>query len=218
MHERPAIERPPTSRAFVDQALAELRGRGWGPGAWAMFLRRCGERSAEQALSRALAVVEVTALHLALLSLGGRSRPRLAASWAMAITHLGLLGEHRRSIGPANALSLVRANLPAGRWSPLAAIGTDVMDGWLARLTGPTAYGAYADPLADVVFWTRQVRAREPNGLLRAAAAATWMLPLCAIGAAYLATGRAIDYPRPLLLRRLSAGLQCLLAARALTG
>jgi hypothetical protein len=217
MRHRPAIDRPPESRAFVDQALADLRRSRWTPAAWAAFLRRCGARSAEQALQRPLAVLEVSALHLALLALRC-SRLRLTASWAMAITHLGLLGPRDRSIGPANALSLLRANLPAGRWSPLAAIATDVADGWLARRTTSTAFGAYADGLADVAFWTRQVCAHEPSRALRAAAAAGWLLPLLGIASAYFASSRTIDYPRPFLVRRLMAGLQCLLAARALTG
>src|SRR6266536_5595748 len=132
MRQRSAIDRPPESRAFVNGALAELRRSRWRPGAWAVFLRRCGARSRRQAHDHPLAAVEVTALHLALLAVSGRSRLRLAASWATAITHLGLLGPRRRSIGPANALSLLRANLPAGRWSPVLAIASDVADGWLA--------------------------------------------------------------------------------------
>ncbi len=216
MRHRPAIDRPPESRAFVDRVLAELRRGRWRPAAWAVFLRRCAAQSAEQARAHPLATLEVTALHLALLAMSGRSRLRLAASWMLAITHLGLLGSRRRSIGSADVLSLVRANLPAGRWSPLVAIGTDVADGRLARLGTQTAFGAYADGLADVVFWSRQVWAREPSAAVRAAAAAAWLLPLSAIGAVYFAGGRTIDYPRLVLVRRLSAGLQCLLAARAL--
>jgi phosphatidylglycerophosphate synthase len=218
MLHRPAIERLPESRAFVDRALAELRGAYWRPGAWAVFLWRCGARSADQARRHPLAAVEVTALHLALIAPSGWSWLWLTASWTMAIAHLGLLGPERRSIGPANVLSLVRANLPPGRWSPLVAIATDAADGWLARRSRPTAFGAYADGLADVAFWTRQVWAREPSRILRTAAAAAWLLPLAAIGTAYFTAGRTIDYPRPLLVRRLSAGLQFLLAARALAG
>jgi hypothetical protein len=37
-------------------------------------------------------------------------------------------------------------------------------------------------------------------------------------GAAYFTSGRTIDYPRPFLVRRMMAGLKCLLAARALGG
>ena len=66
----------------------------------------------------------------------------------MAIAHVGLLGHQRLSIGPANLLRLLHANLPAGRWTPLIAIGSDAADGWLARLRTPTAFGAYADALA----------------------------------------------------------------------
>lgn len=218
MRHRPAIDRPPESREFVDRALAELRRSRWSPAGWAVFLGRCAAQSAEQARAHPLAAVEVTALHLALRALNVRSRLGLTASWMLATTHLGLLGSRRRSMGSANVLSLVRANLPAGRWSPLVAIGTDVADGRLARLGTETAFGAYADGLADVVFWTRQVWAREPSRALRAAAAAAWLLPLSAVGVGYFAGGRTIDYPRLVLVRRLSAGLQCLLAARALIG
>lgn len=215
MRHRPAIERPPDSRAFVDGALADLRRRRWSSGAWAAFLGRCGARSAEQAWAHPRAALEVTALHLAVAAVSRRSSRRVAVSWAMAITHLGLLGPGRRSIGLASALSLVRANLPAERWSPLAAIGTDVADGWIARRAGPTAFGAYADGLADVAFWTRLAWACKPNALLRATVAAAWLLPLTAITAAYLAGGRTVDHPRPLLVRRLTAGLQVLLALRS---
>jgi phosphatidylglycerophosphate synthase len=217
MRHRPAIDRPPESRAFVDQALDQLRRSRWTPGAWAAFLRRCGARSAEQARLHPRAALEVTALHLALLPLGC-SLLRPAASWAMAITHVGLLGPGERSIGPATALTLLRANLPPGRWSPVVAIATDVADGFLARRTTSTAFGAYADGLADVAFWTGQVWAREPSRALRVAATAAWLLPLSVTGAAYFASGRTIDYPRPFLVRRMMAGLQCLLAARALGG
>jgi len=134
------------------------------------------------------------------------------------MTHLGLLGSQRRSIGLPNVLSLLRANLPTNRWAPLVAVGTDLADGWLARLTKPTAFGAYADPLADAVFWTRHASTREPSRVARAGIAAIWLLPFAAIVTTYFAAGRAVDYPRPLLVRRLSAGLQGLLAARALTG
>ena len=200
----------------MDQALAELRRSRWTPGGWAAFLRRCGTRSAEQVRLHPRAALEVTVLHLALLA-PGCPRLRLTASWTMAIAHLGLLGPSR-SIGLCDALSLLRANLPAGRWSPLIAIGTDVADGWLARRMTATGFGAYADGVADVAFWTRQVWAREPSTRLRVAATGAWLLPLLWIASAYFASGRTIDYPRPLLVRRMMAGLQCLLAARALTG
>ena len=216
MRQRPPVDRPPESRTFVDQVLAALRLSRWRPRAWAAFLLRCSARSAQQMRCQPRAVLEVTVLHLALLPLIRHARLRLAASWVMAITHIGLLGHQRRSIGPANALSLLRANLPAGRWTPLVAIGTDVADGWLARLRTPTTFGAYADPLADVVFWSRQAWAHERSPVLRALAATVWLVPLAVIGGAYFVTGRTFDYPRPLVVRRLSAGLQCLLTVRAI--
>jgi len=81
----------------------------------------------------------------------------------------------------------------------------------------PSAFGAYADPLAAVVFWTRHASTREPSRVARAGIAAIWLLPFAAIATTYLTAGRAVDYPRPVLVRRLSAGLQSLLAGRALT-
>lgn len=217
MRHRPGVERPPESRAFVDGALRDLRRSRWGPGAWAEFFWRCGLRSAEQARAHPLAALEVTVFHagLGMLGWGGL---KLVISWMLAITHLGLLGPHRRSIGLPNLISLLRANLPTTRLAPLVAVGTDVADGWLASRRSQTAFGAYADPLADVVFWTRHASAQEPSRLLGAAVTATWVLPLAAIVTGYFAAGRAIDYPRPALVRRLSAALQCLLAVRALTG
>ena len=216
MRERPAVERSAESRAFVDRALADLRSDRWRPRAWVKFLWRCGVRSAEQARAHPRAALEVTVLHLCMTAIGRPSRLGLAASWAMALTHLGLLGPEARSIGLANALSMLRANLPSGRLAPIIAIATDIADGRLARLTTATAFGAYADPLADVVFWTRQAWTREKSPVLRALVLATWLLPVIVIGGAYFGRGQTVDYPRPLLVRRLSAGLQCVLAARAL--
>jgi CDP-alcohol phosphatidyltransferase len=216
MRERPAVKRSADNRAFVDEALADLRSDRWRPRPWVRFLWRCCVRSAEQARAHPRAALEVTVLHLGMALIRRRSRLGLAASWAMGVTHLGLLGPEARSIGPANALSLLRANLPSGRCAPIVAIGTDIADGTLARLMRPTAFGAYADPLADVVFWTRQVWTRENSHILRTLVLATWLLPVIVIGGAYFASGQTVDYPRPLLVRRLSSGLQCVLAARAL--
>ena len=216
MRERPAVERSAESRAFVDQALADLCSDRRRPRAWLKFLWRCGVRSAEQVQAHPLAALEVTVLHLCMAPMGRRSRLGLAVSWAMALTHLGLLGPEAHSIGPANALSMLRANLPSGRFAPMIAIATDIADGRLARLTTATAFGAYADPLADVVFWTRHAWTHQKSHVLRTLVLATWLLPVIVIGGAYFARGQTVDYPRPLLVRRLSAGLQCVLAARAL--
>lgn len=142
LRERPAVERPDESRAFVDRALSELRLGRWRPAAWARFLGGCAARSAQQARLHRRAAVEVSALHLLMALLLPRTAPRLVAAWGLAITHLGLLGE-TRSIGAATALSLVRGSLPAGRLAPLAALATDLADGHLARRAGSTAFGAF---------------------------------------------------------------------------
>jgi len=68
------------------------------------------------------------------------------------------------------------------------------------------------------VFWTRHASTREPSRVARAGIAAIWLLPFAAITTTYFTAGRAVAYPRPLLIRRLSAGLQSLLTGRALTG
>ena len=218
MQVRPAVKRSRDTRVFVDDALAELRASRWRPAAWATFVRRCGARSAKQARSHPRAAVEVTVVHLAMLPIARRSPVSLTASWVLAMTHLGLLGTKTGSIGPANVVSMLRANLPARRWGPALAVASDAADGWLARRTAPTAFGAYADPLADVTFWMRHVWAREASFKLRATATGLWLLPLVAIAAAYFVGGGTVDYPRPLAARRLSACLQLLLALRGLKG
>jgi CDP-alcohol phosphatidyltransferase len=216
LRRRPAVDRPAESRAFADQALGDLRRSKWRPAAWGWFLRRCGVRSAEQVLAHPRATVEVTLVHLLLAVLLPRSLLRVAASCLLAVTHLGLLGRER-SIGPATVLSLVRGNLPAERLTPVAAIGTDLADGWLARRAGPTAFGAYADSLADAAFWTRQAWTRERIPALRAAVVGLRLVPPLVIAGAYFALGRTVDYAHPLIVRWTGAGLQCLLAARAAT-
>jgi phosphatidylglycerophosphate synthase len=214
---RPPVDRPAASRAFVDQALGELRRSRWRPGAWAAFLWRCAVRSREQALAHPRAAIEVTVLHLLLLAFLPRSILRVSMSWGLAVTHLGLLGQRSSSIGAATVLSLVRGNLPAGRLAPIVAVASDLADGWLARLRGPTAFGAYTDSLADVAFWTRQAWTWESNRALRWAAAGVWLVPPLGVAGAYFLRGRTIDYPRPLAVREAAAAFQCLLAARALT-
>lgn len=98
----------------------------------------------------------------------------------------------------------------------MLAVATDVADGRLARRGRVTAFGAYADALADVTFWTRFAAGRcgRPLGAL---ALAAWVAPAAVIAVAYVARGRTIDYPRPIWMRRLSAALQCAIAIGALT-
>jgi len=157
---------------------------------------------------------EVAAVCSALAPLHG-ARIRTAAACLLAITHLGLLGE-RRSIGLANALSLLRAGLPVRRWAVLAAVGTDLVDGLVARRAGPTAFGSYADPLADLAFWTAVAFQGRIGQAERTAILGLWAAPAAMIAAGYLVAGRTIDYPRPAMVRTASAIAQVVLAVRSI--
>lgn len=98
---------------------------------------------------RPAAAAEVTAVHV--LAGAAGSWRWAVASWILAITHLGLLGE-RTTFGWPNRLTLVRALLPAVardyRWAPLVALASDFADGRLARRGDESAFGSFADPIA----------------------------------------------------------------------
>jgi phosphatidylglycerophosphate synthase len=96
------------------------------------------------------------------------------------------------------------------------ALLTDWTDGWLARRGNETDFGAYADPLADIVFWVWYVRHHEPSRALRLLCMAVWVGPAIALTAAYFIRGRALDVPRPVSGRNFSVGLQLLVTTRAL--
>jgi phosphatidylglycerophosphate synthase len=151
----------------------------------------------------------------------GRPRPWPLIAWLLAVTHLGLLGPERRGALVANHLSLLRANLPslsasAAPWTAGVALLTDVLDGRLARMREEeTAFGAYADPLADLVFWNWYVFRNESNPWIRTAAIVAWPLPAASITAAYFVRGKTLDYPRPGATRLLSAVFQCWIGIRA---
>ncbi len=216
---RRLIVQPPGSRQFVDDALAELVAGRWSPWAWLRFLWRCLVRSANQVALHRRAFLELTLLHLALTR--GRPRPWPLISWLLASTHLGLLGDERRGMRVANHLSLLRANLPAlsasaAPWTAVVAVVTDFLDGRLARAhRAETAFGAYADPLADLVFWNWFVFRNESSPWIRAAVVIAWPLPVAVVTAVYFVRGRTIDYPRPPAARALSAGFQCWIGLRA---
>jgi len=182
-----------------------------------LFLARSSRRSLEQAARHPRAACEVVALHAGLAALGG-ARIRVAVSCLLAITHLGLLGEGNRSLGLANTLSLVRAGLPPRRWPALVAVATDIADGMFARRSRSTAFGAYADPLADLAFWSAVAFQTRAGKLARAAVIGLWLTPTAIIAYSYLAAGRTIDYPRPLLARRASAVTQALLLVHLFRG
>ncbi|KJS63375.1 hypothetical protein VM95_03905 [Streptomyces rubellomurinus] len=207
------------SRAATDALLALLRGGGWRPAAWTRFLVLAAERSWQEAARRPRALAEISLLHGALLAAGrGRGRWWVATSWALAASHLGLL-EDRRSLGAANALTLVRANLPVvgaalGRWIGLVAAASDLADGAVARRLGTvTPFGDYADSLADAAFWTWLTVRSEPSRAVSVAAMGAWAAPVAVVAAGSLAHGRMFDRPRPAALRP-AAALQALLAVR----
>lgn len=209
--QRPPVARPVGSREFTDSVLCELKRGGYRAQAWGRFLQRCGDRSLAQIAAHPRAALETLALHAVLAAVGG-SPLRVAGSALLAITHLGLLGEGNRSLGLANGLSLVRASLPVRRWAVPVALATDVLDGAAARGPRSTAFGSYADPLADLVFWGAVATQPGACKRTRATVLGLWAGPALAIVTAYLAGGRAIDYPRPVLVRRLSVIAQALLA------
>ena len=207
------------SRAATDELLAGLRAGRWRPAAWARLAAWSARRSVHQARRHPRALAEVTVLHAALaLPAGRRGRRWTLVSWLLAATHLGLLG-NRRSLGLPNAVTLLRANLAATggptRWLPVAALASDLIDGRLARRTGSeTAFGAYADSLADVAFWIWFVLRHEPSRRVRIAALAAWAGPVVIVTTASIGCGRMMDAPRPAMLRP-AAAMQAVVAARA---
>lgn len=206
---RPAVVRPAGSRLFTDAVLRDLKAGGYRPRAWVELAVSSGRRSIEQIAERPLAAAETVMVSAALAWLGG-ARFRSAAACLLAVTHLGLLGD-RRSLGLANVLTLARAGLPARAGAaPFAAV-LDAADGLIARRRGPTAFGSFADPLADVAFWSAMAAGPGAGRTVRTVTVLLWTAPAAGIAIAYFALGRAIDYPRWLLHRRLSAAAQVLL-------
>jgi phosphatidylglycerophosphate synthase len=214
---RDAIARSQESRQFVNDILAELAAHRFGPSAWASFIGRSLVRSVDQVRIRPAAATEVTAFHLLAGAVGSWRRSFL--SWCMCITHLGLLGE-RSALGWPNRLTLLRAQLPSlapnSRWISLAALATDFVDGRLARRGGESAFGTFADPIADGIFWSWYALRWEQNRWLRWAPMAVFAGSVALTSIAYFARGRTIDYPRPMAVRYASGVTQILLALRAI--
>ncbi len=139
---------------------------------------------------------------------------------SMVITHLGMLEGPDRGLGWANRLTLVRTALPAlapDRPVEAASIAllTDLFDGRVARRTRPTAFGAYADSITDLVFWTWFVARHEPDRRWRTACQSIWLAPALAVAVGYFARGRSFDYPRPFAYRALSVASEVAVAFRA---
>ena len=211
----------PQSRQRTTELLGGLRDGRWRPAAWSRLASRAAVMSWQAAAARPRAAAEVTALHAALLWLsrysGRGSGAWVGASWLLTVTHLGLLGQ-RRSLGAANAVTLVRANLPAlacGRWTGPATLAADLLDGQLARRCGEeTVFGSYADPLADAAFWAWFAARHEPSRGVRAAAAAAWTAPVAAATVLSIARGQVTGVLRHEVLRP-AAPLSVLLVVRA---
>lgn len=206
-----------TSRAATDELLGVLRAGRWRPRAWTQFWTRAAQRSVQQAVQHPRALAEVTLLHAAFTVIGRRKRWVLI-SWALAASHLGMLQDHR-SIGWANTISLIRANLPAVaacRWAALLAISSDVADGQLARALGTASpFGAAADSLADAAFWMWFAHRYESARHVHAAALLAWAAPIAAVTTASLRRGEMVDAPRPTVVRP-AAALQTVLTIRVI--
>jgi hypothetical protein len=212
------------SRAATNVLLAELREGHFAPAAVVRFLGHAARRSLLQAARRPRALAEVTVLHGALYALAADRRPGrrwVTASWTLAVLHLGML-EHRNRLTTADALTLMRANLPtlpggASRLSGVLAIGLDLADGRLARHQATTSpFGEYADTFADAAYWMWLTLRHEPSRTVRAAAIAAWTLPIAAVTGLALYRGTMPERPRPVLLRP-AAALQVVVALRHLT-
>jgi CDP-alcohol phosphatidyltransferase-like enzyme len=216
---RGVIERTRESRKFADDILAELAARHYGPSAWVRFIGRSLARSADAVRERPIAAAELTAIHLVAAAAG--SWRWALTSWFLCVTHLGLLGKSS-SLGWPNRLTVLRALLPslAPRSRPVSvvALATDFADGRLARAGGDSAFGAFADPIADGVFWSWYALRWERNRILRWVPITLFGGSAGLIALAYFARGRTIDYPRPMAARYLSAVLQIMIAARTLRG
>lgn len=215
---RPPLRAPGTSRAFVDEILAELAASHWSPRGWARFFGRSAVSSWRDAQAHPGAAAEATAAHLLLAA--RRPGPWALTSWGMVVTHLGMLDDRRGGLGWPNRLSLVRANLPAMVRPPAPTIGLlafacDWTDGHLARKDRQTAFGGYADLFADAVFWSWYVHHHEPNRVLRLSGLALWLGPSVIITGAFFLRGRAVDVSRPLTYRTVAVGLQILVTWRA---
>ncbi|MFK0258687.1 CDP-alcohol phosphatidyltransferase family protein [Streptomyces sp. NPDC090445] len=186
------------SRAATNTLLAELRAGHLAPAAVVRFLGHAAHRSLRQAARRPRAPAELTALHTVMFTVAAGRRPGrrwVTASWALAVLHLGLL-ENQTRLTTADALTLMRANLPAlpggaGRVAGVLAIGLDLADGRLARQQGTASpFGEYADTFADAAYWMWAHPAPRTQPHRRAASVAAGALPVAAVTGLALYRGR----------------------------
>jgi phosphatidylglycerophosphate synthase len=211
----------PDSRAATDELLGALRAGRYRPTAWSRFLVGATKRSVRQAVVHRRALLESTALHAGLAALAEpRHRGWVAVSWLLTVSHLGML-EARDTLGVANTLTLVRANLPAleARLGPAVlplALMTDWLDGRISRATqSETRFGKQADFLADTALWTWFTIRYEHNRWLRAATLTAWGATVVTVTAASFAGGAMRDIPRSRWIRP-AAVLQLVFGVRIL--
>lgn len=208
------------SRGALNAMLAILHERRHESRAWGEFWAALTRRSLHHATTHPMAAAQITAIHAVIAAVSHTRTPWWSlTSWGLAIMHLGML-EDRSTIGVANTLTLVRANLPLldarlGRALPFVALATDFLDGKLSRHWGTvTAFGRGADVIADVAFWTWYILEHDRRPWLIAATITAWMVPVLGVSVTSFATGRMVDIPRYRWFRP-AATLQILLSVRA---
>jgi len=95
-------------------------------------------------------------------------------------------------------------------------MATDFADGRISRRGEESAFGAFADPIADGAFWSWFALRWEPNRWLRWVPLTAFAASVAGISAAYFARGRTIEYPRLVAIRYASAAAQILFTLRAM--
>jgi phosphatidylglycerophosphate synthase len=161
------------------ELLDRLRDEHFTPGAWRRFL---ADALARARLTRARRPDLVrqsrrwgAAGLVAAAPFGVRAAASWALWWAMVDWHLGMVESadgQGRTLTCADALTLTRLwAAPVVRrhpepWLVTAAMATDLVDGALARRSGPTRLGRDLDSTADTVFLDSALRgAVERRGL-----------------------------------------------------
>lgn len=109
-------------------------------------------------------------LHVGLL----RNREGYSLS---AINPATVLTIARLAVVPALCFTLVEGHAQAAFWIFIAAMASDVLDGWLARsMRQETGLGKILDPITDIVFGLALFLAMRAAGLVTAVAAALAVL------------------------------------------
>ena len=89
-----------------------------------------------------------------------------------AINPATALTAARLAVVPALCFTLIEGHAQAAFWIFIAAMASDVLDGWLARAMGQeTGLGAVLDPITDIVFGLALFLAMRAAGLVSSLAA-----------------------------------------------